>query len=165
MELIDPIKWKHSKSRAIFAKYKATDYLDSTVETLTNDKFIRKQLDHQQINVNTITSVWASIKSIIGRWGKKEFPPNDWSSIGKRVAVHGNLFALIDYFLCQNVSAAEAERGFSVMKETKTPKRAVLSNKYLSNRLRIMLSSVVVLFYTRIEVDIMFYCYFSLGFS
>ena len=77
MELIDPIKWKHddmftfdSKSRAIFAKYKSTDYLDRTVETLTNDKFIRKQLEHQQINVNTIASEWASLKSIIGRWGK-----------------------------------------------------------------------------------------------
>ena len=63
MELIDPIKWKHddmftfdSKSQTIFAKYKATDYLDRTVETLTNDKFIRKQLEHQQINVNTITN-------------------------------------------------------------------------------------------------------------
>ena len=123
-----------SKSRAIFAKYKATDYLERTVETLTNDKFIRKQLEHQQINVNTITSEWASLKSIIGRWGKKEFPPNDLSSIGKRVADHDNLFALIDYFLCQNVSAADAERGFSVVKETKTLKCAVLSNKYLSNQ-------------------------------
>ena len=28
------------------------------------------------------------------------------------------------------------------MKETKTPKRAVLSNKYLSNQLRIMLSGI-----------------------
>ena len=114
--------------------------MDSTVETLTNDKFIRKQLEHQQINVNTITSEWVSLKSIIGRWEKKEFPPNDWSSIGKRVA--DNLLALIDYFLCQNVSAAEAERGFSVMKEAKTPKRSVLSNTYLSNQLRIMLSGV-----------------------
>ena len=73
-----PIKWKHddmftfdSKSRAIFAKYKATYYLDRTVETLTNDKFIRKQLGYQQINVNTITSEWASLKSIIGRWEKR----------------------------------------------------------------------------------------------
>ena len=35
------------------SKSRATDYLDRTVETLTNDKFIRKQLEHQQINVNT----------------------------------------------------------------------------------------------------------------
>ena len=88
------------------------------------------------------------------------------------------------------------------MKETKTPKRAVLSNKYLSDQLRIMLSGVemdrfdfdgllinglglqsadverqtpnpaampvcnpVLLFCSIQEVDIMFYCYFSQGFS
>ena len=38
------------------------------------------------------------------------------------------------------VSAAEAERGFSVMKETIIPKRAVVSNECVSNQLIIMLS-------------------------
>ena len=48
-------------------------------------------------------------------------------------------FALVDYFLSQNVSEAEAERGFSVAKETKTVTRAILRNKYLENQLRIIL--------------------------
>ena len=72
--------------------------------------------------------------------GQEDFPPTDWAALGKKVAGHDNLFALLDYFFCQNVSSAEAERGFSVLKETETSKRAILSNFYLSNQMRIILS-------------------------
>ena len=65
--------------------------------------------------------------------------------IGKKVTGHDHLFGLIDYFLCQNVSSAEAERGFSILKETKTPRRAILSNNYLSNQMRIMLSETLMI--------------------
>ena len=66
----------------------------------------------------------------------------DWCTIGRKVSGHDNLFALVDYFLSQNVSEAEAERGFSV--ETKTARRAILSNKYLGNQLRIILSDTTI---------------------
>ena len=56
------------------------------------------------------------MKSVLGRGNKKGFPPADWATIGEKVPGHENLFGLIDYFLCQSVSSAEAERGFSVVK-------------------------------------------------
>ena len=51
-----------------------------------------------------------------------------------------NLFAMMDYFLTQNETLAEAEMGFSVLKGTKNSKRATLTNRYLCNQMRVMLS-------------------------
>ena len=76
----------------------------------------------------------------MSRWDKNDFPPQNWAELGKKVIGHDNLFAMIDYLLTQNVSSAEAERGFSVLKGTKNSKRATLTNRYLSNQMRVMLS-------------------------
>ena len=59
----------------------------------------------------------------MGKW----FPPQNWAELGKKVIDHDNLFAMIDYFLTQNVSSAEAERGSSVLKGTTSSKRATLT--------------------------------------
>ena len=93
------------------------------------------------------------IVDILSRWDKKEFPSVDqdennppkldWCTIGK-VSGHDNLFAFVDYFLSQNVSEAETEQGFSVMKETKTARRAVHSNVYLENQLRVILPDTTI---------------------
>ena len=167
MELINPSKWNHeeifqfdAQSRSIFCKYKPTDFLDKNIELLTSDAFIRRQLEHQDVEVDVIKSEWISLESILSRWDRNEFSTFEnkkegdtnlsWAMIGKKVTGHDNLFGLIDYFLCQNVSSAEAERGFSILKETKTPRRAILSNNYLSNQMRIMLSETLM---TSFEYD------------
>ena len=167
MELINPSKWNHeeifqfdAQSRSIFCKYKPTDFLDKNIELLTSDTFIRKQLEHQDVEVEVIKSEWISLKSILSRWDRNDFSTFEnkkvgdtnlsWAMIGKKITGHDNLFGLIDYFLCQNVSSAEAERGFSIVKETKTPRRALLSNNYLSNQMRVMLSETLM---TSFEYD------------
>ena len=161
MELINPSKWNHeemfqfdAQSRSIFCKYKPTDFLDQNIELLSSDAFIRRQLEHQHVEVDVIKSELISLKSILSRWDRNEFFTFEnkkvggtnlsWAKIGKKVTGHDNLFGLIDYFLCQNMSSAEAERGFSILKETKTPRRAILSNNYLSNQMRIMLSETLM---------------------
>ena len=124
-----------AKSRSLFCNCKPTDFPNKNVEApLTNDKFIRRQQEEQDVNVDSVKSEWISLKKILSRWDKKEFPSVDqdendppkldWCTIGKKVSGHDNLFAFVDYFLSQNVSEAEAERGFSVTKEAKTARRA-----------------------------------------
>ena len=161
MEIINPTRWKHyemfeydAKSRSLFCKYKSTEFLDGDIETLINDPFIHRQLEEQNVDVDSLQSEWISLKKILSRWDKKEFSSDSyengdtsklyWCTIGRKVSGHGYLFALVDYFLSQNVSEAEAERGFCVVKETKTARRAILSNKYLENQLRIILSDTAI---------------------
>ena len=84
-------------SRAIFSKFKPTDFLDGEIMSLTDDTFIRKTLEHQDIDVAAILCEWRSLKSVIGRGNKKDFPPFDWATIGENVPGHENLFGLIDY--------------------------------------------------------------------
>ena len=110
MKLINPDSWEHEeifsfdpKSRAIFSKFKPTNFLDKEVMSLTDDTFIRKTLEHQDIDVDAILCEWRSMKSVLGRGNKKDFPPVDWASIGEKVQGHENLFGLIDYFLFQSV--------------------------------------------------------------
>ena len=45
------------KSRAIFSKFKPTDFLDKEVMSLTDDTFIRKTLEHQGIDVDAILCI------------------------------------------------------------------------------------------------------------
>ena len=59
---INPDSWEHEemfsfdpKSRAIFSKFKPNDFLDKEVMSLTNDTFIRKTLEHQDIDVAAIS--------------------------------------------------------------------------------------------------------------
>ena len=137
---LDDVFSYDARSRSIFAKYKPTSHLDKNVESLVKDPFIQEQWKQQQVDVDAIKSEWTSLKTIMSRWDKKDFLPTDWAAVGKKDVGQDNLFPLLDYFLCQNVSSAEAERGFSVLKETKTSKRAILSNFYLSNQMRIILS-------------------------
>ena len=108
-----------ARSRSIFAKYKPTSHLDKNVESLVEGPFIRKQGEQQKVDVDVIKPEWTSLKTIMSRLNTTDFPPTDWAALGKNVVGHDNLFALLDYFLCQNVSPAEAERG---LKETKTSK-------------------------------------------
>ena len=82
------------------------------------------------------------MKPVLCPGNKKDFPPVDWASIGEKVPGHKNLFGMIDYFLCQSASNVEAEQGFSVLKETKTSKRAILGNKHLAIQMRVILSGV-----------------------
>ena len=143
-----------AKSKSLFCKYKPTNFLNKNFEMLTNDKFIRRQLEEENVDVDSVKSEWISLKKILSRWDKKDFSPVDqdekdslkldWYTIGKKVSGHDNLFAFVDYFLSQNVSEAEAERGFSVVKETKTARRAILSNVHLENQLRVMLSDTTL---------------------
>ena len=113
-----------TSSHNIFSKYKGKTYLDKKVKSLVTDNFIQKTLAYKNVDVYGIKYEWTSLKTISSRWDKNEIPPQNLAEIGKRVRGHDNLFALMDYFLTQNISSAEAERGFSVLKETKTVKRA-----------------------------------------
>ena len=61
MELINPSKWNHeemfqfdAQSRSIFCKYNPVDFLDRNIELLTSDAFIRKQLEHQDVEVDSL---------------------------------------------------------------------------------------------------------------
>ena len=63
MEIINPSKWNHeelfeydAKSQPLFCKYKPTDFHNKNVETLTNDNFIRRQLEEQDVNVDSVKS-------------------------------------------------------------------------------------------------------------
>ena len=74
MELINPSKWNHeeifqfdAQSRSIFCKYKPTDFVDKNIELLTSDASIRRQLEHQDVEVDVIKSEWISLKSILSR--------------------------------------------------------------------------------------------------
>ena len=42
----------------------------------------------------------------------------NWAELGKKFIEHDNLFAMIDYFWTENVSSADAEKGFSVLMGT-----------------------------------------------
>ena len=67
-----------SKSRSLFCKYKPTDFPNKNVETpLTNDKYICRQQEEQDVNVDSVKSEWISLKKILSRWDKKEFPSVD----------------------------------------------------------------------------------------
>ena len=69
-----------------------------------------KQLEQQNVDVDAIRSEWISLKSILSRWDKEEFPSSkfnkkecptlDWAMIMRKIARHDNFFALVDYFLC-----------------------------------------------------------------
>ena len=95
-----------AQSRSILCKYKPTDFLDQNIELLSSDAFIRKQLEHQDVEVDVIKSEWISLKSILSRWDRNEFFTFENKTnlsramIGKKVTGHDNLFGLIDYFLC-----------------------------------------------------------------
>ena len=122
MEIINPSKWKHeemfeydAKSRSLFCKYKSTDFLDKNIETLINYPFIHRQLEEQNVDVDSVQSEWVSLKKILSRWDKKEFSSDsyengdtsklDCCTIGRKVFGHDNLFALVDYPLSQNLFA------------------------------------------------------------
>ena len=119
MELINPSKWNHkemfqfdAQSHSIFCKYKPTDFLDKNIELLTSDAFIPKQLENKHVEVDVIKKELISLKSIVSHWDRNEFSTFEnktnlsWAIFGKKVTGHDN------YFLCQNVSSAEAEQGF-----------------------------------------------------
>ena len=69
------------------------------------------------------------------KWVKNDFPPESWESIGMKFDRLSNLFGLIDHFLTLNVSSAEAEHGFSILKSLKFSKRAVLTNQHLQQQM------------------------------
>ena len=75
------------------------------------------------------------------------FPPDSWAQIADWVTVQGNfenLFALVDFFLCHSLSSADAERGFSSMKQLKTSKRTRLENSLLTLQLSIYIDGTSI---------------------
>ena len=50
-----------------------------------------------------------------------------------------NLIGLVDIVLCLSVTSVECERGFSVMRKTKSDWRNCLSDKALTDQMRVML--------------------------
>jgi hypothetical protein len=145
-QLLQPSRWKPSEffsqdnsSTGIFAKQRATDIYNKNIDALTSSLSIKKQLEHCKIDTVVIQAEWQSLKSMMSRWEKTDFPPKNWESISDHLDEnsHTNLFGLIDYLLCYGVSSADAERGFSIMKEIKTSKRALLANTHLCNQMRI----------------------------
>ena len=87
MEIINPNKWEHeemfvydAKSRSLFCKYKSTDFLDRNIETLINHPFIHRQLEEQNVDVDSVQSEWISLKKILSRWDKKEFSSDSYEN-------------------------------------------------------------------------------------
>ena len=144
-KLLKTTMWKHEEffvrdnSTSQFPAYKALNVFNENVNCLVNTAMIRVQLEYAMFDVDAIPTEWQSLKTIMSRWPKHKFPPESWKYIGEETDACVNLFGLIDYFLCLTVTSADAERGFSVMKELKTNKRAVLKNTHLQNQMRVKL--------------------------
>ena len=147
--LLDTRKWIDVEFfKSLDGQIQCTDKLDSELVALLGDASIRKQLECQNVDVNAIPSEWQSLKEKMSTWNKRatrKFPPESWEQVAEWVVVEvhfENLFALIDFFLCHSVSSADAERGFSAMKELKTSKRTRLENSLLILQLAIYIDGV-----------------------
>ena len=140
--ILDTTQWKrqaffvdvegeHNTSTAVF---------DDSVELLISNDDISVQLEHQGVDTAAILSEWTNLKNKMRNWNEKtkKFPPESWKQIGEHVKVenYSNLFTLIDYLLCHSLSSADAERGFSALKQVKSSKRAKVSNALLTVQLR-----------------------------
>ena len=151
-QILNTKKWIHSQffqnanTGGIFSKFTPTDALNANFNSLVESPTIKKQLEHCGVDVDNIPMEWHSMKSIMSRWSVTSFPPSSLVEIGKLILddTHSNLFILIDYLLCHGVSSAEAERGFSIMKEIKGSKRAIFKNRYLCNQMLIKIDGPTV---------------------
>ena len=80
MGIINPNRWKHeeifeydAKSLSLFCKYKSTNFLDRNIETLINDPFIHRQLEEQNVNVDSVQSEWILLKKPLVDGTRKNF--------------------------------------------------------------------------------------------
>ena len=95
------------------------------------------QLESKNNVLSEILSECTFIELKLAKWSRNDFPLESWESIGMKFDGLSSLFGLIDYFLTLNVSSAEAERGFSILKSIKPSKRAALTNRHLQRQMLI----------------------------
>ena len=139
--LLDLGSWREAEFFKTEAnKTTTTSVFDDEISALVTNPSITSQLEHQDVDVGGIISDWQNLKKAMNKWGKvtKPFPPQSWQQIGERIDVanFSNLFSLVDFLLCHSLSSADAERGFSALKQVKTARRSVLGNDLLSIQLR-----------------------------
>ena len=110
-------------------KWKATEWMATELSKLKEQPFVNKQFVKQGIVVEEILVEWRALQrklpSLDLDW---EHPENlSWENVISQVSADDffNFISLID-FLGTFISSAEAERGFSQLKVTKTDKRSQL---------------------------------------
>ena len=119
-------------------KWKATEWMATELSKLKEQPFVNEQFVKQGIVVEEILVEWRALKrklpSLDLDW---EHPENlSWENVISQVSADDffNFISLID-FLGTFISSAEAERGFSQLKVTKTDKRSQLQQRPLQDQL------------------------------
>ena len=142
-KLLNTVEWTESDFfTAENNKKLHKNMLDNNIKALIDDDVLRQQLEYKRVDVGNILSEWIILKKIMATWtsaSSKSFPPLSWSQIATNIKPDrfANLFSLIDFLLCHSLSSADAEKGFSAMKNVKSIQRTRVSNKLLTMQLRI----------------------------
>jgi hypothetical protein len=135
---------------------KHKNIFDNNIKALIDNEMLRQQLENKNVDIGNIISEWISLKNIMKTWkiaSSKSFPPLSWAEISINVKPDrfNNLFSLIDFLLCHSLSSADAERGFSAMKNIKTKHRSRIGNKLLTIQLRIKIDGKEIELYDPTE--------------
>ena len=122
----------------------STDFGIGYVETIT--EHFAAVLENQGVAIDQIKTEWFRIKSAmyLGKeivW-RKRLSETSWPQLNRRFGeTCPNFLHMIDLIYTLPASTAECERGFSVMKTTKTDWRSSLSSERLSDLIMICLHS------------------------
>lgn len=148
--ILDTCKWDPEEFyRIINGKKECTLVFEDELQALIDNVAIRKQIECQGVDVGAVVMEWVNLKKTMLTWNNrmtKCIPLESWAQIGVWVKCENfaNLFSLVDFFLCHNLSSADAERGFSVMKEIKTSKRSKIENVLLTLQLGINIDGMPI---------------------
>ncbi|WAR15609.1 ZN862-like protein [Mya arenaria] len=117
----------------------ALDYGDTEVDMLVD--YFRQALETAGTEVDQLAPEWTKLKSHI--YKRFDNPSTiTWRDVNSKLGqVCPNILQLVDPVLSIPASSADAERGFSRLKNTKTDKRSRLLNGHLSDQLMIMMES------------------------